>query len=77
MYPEYWVILSIAFIFQIKSISILCWVANITLFNEFMGYRNILGASWMMSIQVCFFVFIFFVGKYVAKSNAPKYWILF
>ena len=77
MYPEYWVILSVAFIFQIKSVSIPCWVANITLLNEFMGYGNILGASWMMPIQICFFVFIFFVGKYVAKSNAPKYWILF
>ena len=77
MYPEYWALLSVAFIFQIKSVSIPCWVANITLFNEFMGYGNILVASWMMPIQICFFVFIFFVGKYVAKSNAPKYWILF
>ena len=77
MYPEYWALLIVAFMFQIKSVSIPCWVANITLFNEFMGYGNILGASWMMPIQICFFVFIFFVGKYVMKSSAPKYWILF
>ena len=77
MYPKYWVLLIVAFLFQIKSVSIPCWIANITLFNEFMGYGNVLGASWMMPIQICFFVFIFFVGKYVVKSNAPKYWILF
>lgn len=77
MYPEYWVLLMAAFIFQIKNVSAPCWMANITLFNEFMGYGNILGASWMMPIQICFFVFIFFFKKYVVKSNAPKYWILF
>lgn len=35
---------------------------NATLFNEFLGSTSIIGASWMMPIQVCFFIFIAIIG---------------
>lgn len=63
MYPVYWIILILTFTlghlldrqyrFSIKDL-----ILNMTLFHEFLGSECIIGASWMMPIQVCFFVSI-------------------
>lgn len=63
MYPVYWVLLSLTFLLGCTldtdySFSIKDLILNLTLFHEFLGSECIIGASWMMPIQVCFFVAI-------------------
>ena len=64
MYPVFWLILTATYI-----VKIVAWdagftkhlkelVLNMTLFNEFLGADCIIGTSWMMPIQVCFFVML-------------------
>ncbi len=64
MYPTFWLILIATYI-----VKILLWnagfvkhlkdlVLNMTLFNEFLGSDCIIGTSWMMPIQVCFFLLL-------------------
>lgn len=64
MYPVFWLILIETYV-----VKILAWNAgfvkhlkdlalNMTLFNEFLGSDCIIGTSWMMPIQVCFFVLL-------------------
>ncbi len=64
MYPVFWLILIATYI-----VKIVAWNAdfikylkdlalNMTLFNEFLGSDCIVGTSWMMPIQVCFFVML-------------------
>lgn len=62
MYPVYWVLLIIITILS-SDISIIRFLTNITLFSKFMGQPEIIGASWMMPIQVIFFICIAFFSK--------------
>ena len=81
MYPVFWLILIATYI-----VKIVAWhadfvkhlkdlVLNMTLFNEFLGSDCIIGTSWMMPIQVCFFLLItvlaadFFDSSDKAKSG--------
>lgn len=57
MYPVYWILL-IAYFFVSGSYEIKDLIFNFTLFQEFLGSKCILGASWMMPIQVCFFIML-------------------
>lgn len=65
MYPVYWLLLILACITFEKQFSIMQVLTNFTLFQEFLGHKSILGASWMMPIQIIFFIFI---GIYGVKS---------
>lgn len=66
MYRVYWVILLLSVIvrtvFAKERFSIPEIIANMTLFQQFIGFDNIIGASWMMPIQVSFFLLIGFFG---------------
>lgn len=62
MYPVYWVLLIIITLLS-SDISLVRFLTNITLFSKFMGQPEIIGASWMMPIQVLFFVIIAFFSK--------------
>jgi len=62
MYPVYWVLLIIITLLS-SDISLVRFLTNITLFSKFMGQPEIIGASWMMPIQVVFFVIIAFFSK--------------
>ena len=64
MYPVFWLILIATYV-----VKIIAWNAdfvkhlkdlalNMTLFNEFLGSECIIGTSWMMPIQVCFFLML-------------------
>jgi peptidoglycan/LPS O-acetylase OafA/YrhL len=68
MYPIYWVLLLLTFLSRNflhtgEPISVVRLLANMTLFHEFMGMGGVLGASWMMPMQVCFFVIVGFFGN--------------
>lgn len=82
MYPVYWVLLILSFILQINKISLIQLIANMTYFEEFLGIKAILGASWMMPIQVSFFFIImlfgvsFFIPKETEKENMRRGLIL-
>lgn len=74
MYPMYWVILILKFLsrnlLQIgDSISIITLLANMTLFHQFIGIEEILGASWMMPMQVFFFVTVGIFGIEIFTSR--------
>ena len=75
MYPIYWVLLSISFI--IYDIPLKKFMFNLTLFQEYFGVPNIIGSSWMMSIQIAFFVFIAFSGVNFFFSNKSRPLLIF
>lgn len=77
MYPVYWVLLILTFcvnrIFQTGDlIDFNTLLANLTLFHQFIGFKEILGASWMMPIQVCFFMLIGMMGIVIFTKS---YWV--
>ena len=54
IYPIYWILLIITWALTNKF-SCATLLANMTLFHQFLGYEQILGASWMLPIMVVFF----------------------
>lgn len=66
MYPIYWSILLLSVVVRItfsgEMFSLPRILANMTLFHQFVGFDSILGASWMMPIQVSFFLLIGIFG---------------
>ena len=62
VYPVYWLLLILMFIVVYPTHSLKSLLLNITLFEEFLGGDPILGASWMLPIQVVFFAGVTIVG---------------
>lgn len=77
MYPTFWIILLLhIFVFGIRNYSLLEIIANVTLFNEFVGIGCILGASWMMPIQIVFFFLVDIVGITLMKEDKASVLII-
>ena len=76
MYPTYWVLLILSWlVYGWGMWNVPQLLANITLFQEFLGYDNVIGASWMMPIQVCFFVFIGILGVKIVNEKTTSLFI--
>ena len=86
MYPVFWLILIATYI-----VKIIAWKAsffghlkdllfNMTLFNEFLGSGCIIGTSWMMPIQVVFFVILAVLSvdffEYISGDMMEKIFII-
>lgn len=71
IYPVYWILLLLMCLVMEKS-KLTTWriVANVTCFQEFLGQENILGASWMLPIQIVFFVILAIAGIEVFDSKS-------
>lgn len=67
IYPIYWIILGVMFVLYYDDFSIKQLLANITLFQEFLGFNNIVGPSWMLPIQLVFYFVVAVIG---IKKNA-------
>lgn len=78
MYPVYWALLIIGYpILALTGVSFVGFLLNFTLFEEFLGVDTVLGASWMMPIQVCFFVIAAVLGvKCFSKKGSTSMIIL-
>ena len=55
VYPVYWILMVLMFAVAYPSHSLKSLLLNATLFEEFLGGETILGASWMLPIQIIFF----------------------
>ena len=67
LYPIYWFLILLSLLvngiahqndWNYKVI-----LANLTFFHQYLGFENIIGASWMLSIMVIFFAAIAIAGK--------------
>ncbi|MCC8195510.1 MAG: acyltransferase family protein [Ruminococcus sp.] len=80
IYPMYWILLILMCLVMDKSeLSIARILANFTTFQEFLGFDNILGASWMLPIQIAFFVGVCIFGiRFITgeRNNAQRHIIL-
>lgn len=57
LYPIFWILLLMTFLLtEGHDVKELMW--NMTLFEEFVGYEAMIGASWMLPIMVVFFVLL-------------------
>lgn len=72
LYPVYWVLLFMtSFLTEGHDSKELFW--NMTLFEEFVGYEAMIGASWMLPIMVLFFVLLTALKKDVMKTSTLYY----
>lgn len=74
LYPIYWFLVTIYFVIQriINSdyvFGIKDWLINLSLFNEFMGVECILGASWMLPVEIVFFCVLAVGGTKMLKTQ--------
>ncbi len=86
MYPVFWLILIATYITKIVLAGVGIFsrfkdlLFNMTLFNEFLGSGCIIGTSWMMPIQVCFFVALAYLSadffEYVSEKMIEKIFII-
>lgn len=67
IYPIFW-LLVIATWILLDRFSLTTLIANMTLFHQFMGYEQLIGASWMLPIMV-----VFFGVLVISKKNVDKY----
>lgn len=74
VYPIYWLLLLITVLLDLHSYSVKSVVLNATLFEEFFGEDAIIGASWMLPIQVVFFIGVALFGfkLFINKNNTEK-----
>lgn len=73
LYPVYWIILLLSVFTSIithdRIWSVSEILANMTFFHQYMGFNNIIGSSWMLSIMVIFFVSIVLIVKKTSKAG--------
>ena len=68
LYPVYWLLLLMTFFLtEGHDAKELFW--NMTLFEEFVGYEAMIGASWMLPIMIVFFVLLTFLKRKKSKIN--------
>ena len=68
LYPVYWLLLlMIFFLTEGHDAKELFW--NMTLFEEFVGYEAMIGASWMLPIMIVFFVLLTVMKRKKSKIN--------
>lgn len=55
MYPVFWLLLFLTFLeFDANTLSVKDWLANATLFEDFLFCPKVIGASWMLPMRWCF-----------------------
>lgn len=69
IYPVYWFMLVCILLLRDFQIPFKEFLVNMTLFGQYFGYINIIGPSWMLSILLCYFIFISVVGKYIYEPR--------
>ena len=73
LYPVYWILLLLSVFTSIithdRIWSVYEILANMTFFHQYMGFENIIGSSWMLSIMVIFFVSIVLIVKKTSKAD--------
>lgn len=73
LYPVYWILALLTFLTDFlthqREWSCKELLANLTFFHQYLGIDGMIGASWMLSIMVIFFLTIAFVGKSERKTN--------
>lgn len=68
LYPVYWLLLLMTFFLtEGHDAKELFW--NMTLFEEFVGYEAMIGASWMLPIMIVFFVLLTFLKRKKSKIS--------
>ena len=68
LYPVYWLLLLMTFFLtEGHDAKELFW--NMTLFEEFVGYEAMIGASWMLPIMIVFFVLLTVLKRNKSKIN--------
>ena len=73
IYPVYWLlVLLMCLVMEKNSLSLWRIAANFTCFQEFLGQENILGASWMLPIQITFFLIVGLAGIDIFVKNEKK-----
>ena len=71
LYPVYWFLLLLMFFINQDVYTFKQLVANFTEFQEFLGFKNIIGASWMLPIQVIFIgLVLVFDVKFFINGNS-------
>lgn len=78
LYPTYWILLLMTIITAILTHQHL-WsakeiLANMTFFHQYIGFNNIIGSSWMLSIMVVFFASLVLAAK---KNKVGYFFVLF
>lgn len=73
LYPVYWLLLLLMFFINKDAYTFTQLAANFTEFQEFLGFKNIIGASWMLPIQVIFLGFmLIFDAKFFINENSTN-----
>ena len=75
MYPVYWLLLFLYSIIK-NSYGLKTLIWNVTMLEDFVGVEEILGASWMMPIQVGFFGLLCILTVNFLKENKDNCIIL-
>lgn len=77
LYPIYWLIVFLHTILSTEgTYSTTQILANLTLFQQFIGQENILGASWMLSIMIILYVVLAFCKRNSIKRVPIAFYIL-
>lgn len=74
IYPMFWILVVLTFLLQSEH-SVVELLCNMTLFEEFMGFETMIGASWMLPIMVIFFGFLPFALK-SGKRLSTCWWVI-
>lgn len=75
IYPVFWLLVFTTWILLEKK-SVISLFVNMTLFHQFLGCENIIGASWMLPIMVIFFAVLAFCHVNTER-NILLFFVLF
>lgn len=77
LYPTFWVCMTTTTIILIVNkhdVSVLQWAANLTMFQEYMGIKNIDEVYWTLATEIKFYLCVFFLIFFKLIHNY-KAWI--
>lgn len=76
IYPVAWFLLLCTFVLKWPEYSFSDLFLNLTLFNEFFRVENIIGASWMLSILLTFYIIVCFCKRDFGRYIRQSFWLI-
>lgn len=78
LYPLYWLSIALVLLILRPSINLTQVLANVTMFQKFVGIEDLLGVYWTLQIELVFYIICAFLFKLkLLKKEKTAFWAVY